>query len=105
GASRIEVSGPPHRSMAIRYAIVLEERRPATEADRARLAAQAATLAASRLEQGEAAERHDAVVRYEEAQALWRKASDRRGETAAPPPIGRAAGRGRGGEHGGGGYI
>jgi CHAT domain-containing protein/tetratricopeptide (TPR) repeat protein len=83
GVHRVEVTGPSHRRAAIRYAIVLEELRPGTEADRARLAAQTATLAGSRLEQGEAGDRREAIARYEEAQALWHQAGDRGGESAA----------------------
>src|SRR5262245_50114082 len=74
GVHRVEVSGPLHRRVAVRYAIVLEESRPATGADRARLAAQTATLAGSRLEGGEAEQRRQAIARYEEAQTLWHRA-------------------------------
>lgn len=78
-------------AQAGRYAVKLAELRAATEPDRQRVAADRALTAGERLRAQESAEaRRGAVGKYEEALALYRAASDRRGESFAGSPASQA---------------
>ncbi len=81
---RLEIRAANQAAAAGRYAVRLAELRIATELDRQRVAADQALAAGERLRaQDLTTARRSAVVKYEEALALYRAAGDRRGETFA----------------------
>jgi len=80
---RIRIEGPPRRSEAVHYSILLTDRRSATAADRLRLDAQAQTLRGLSLESGSPDQRKEALACYEEAQARSHEAADGAGEVLA----------------------
>jgi CHAT domain-containing protein len=81
GEYRVDVRALEMTARAGRYAVSIQDLRPATARDRVRIAAQRAFTDAKALRnQGTEESRRQAAGRYEEAVSLWQSAGDRRME-------------------------
>src|SRR6266540_1941108 len=88
GAYRVEARSAEKTAKTGRYEIKLEELRAATAEDRHRVAGEALSREAERLQNGTLEAKRKSVEKYHEALDSYRRASDRKGEAVTLDTIG-----------------